>query len=55
MKILYTTAILIVLTKLLSAQSFDVELKNLDNKWINLEDLQGQEFTVIDGYSLNLR
>lgn len=30
------------------AQSLNFETKDIDNKWVNLEDLSGEKFTVID-------
>lgn len=32
----------------LNAQQLDMELKNLDGEWINIETLKGEELTVID-------
>ncbi|MFB6317148.1 TlpA disulfide reductase family protein [Saccharicrinis sp. FJH54] len=40
--------IFILITYRLSAQNMDLELKSVDNRWVNLEDLQGEQLTIID-------
>ncbi|MDA3929488.1 MAG: TlpA disulfide reductase family protein [Prolixibacteraceae bacterium] len=44
----YLTLLLLTILTTAQAQSLDYDVKNIDNQWINLEELSGEEYTVID-------
>ena len=45
---LFITVLLLLQALHSTAQNTDIELKSLDNKWINLEEERGEKVTLID-------